>query len=92
MAMELRAELERKLGRRLPATLAWNYPTVTALARHLAENGEDAPAEKPREGSVKETAPQDASFSFDDLAEALADSSDDDLAVALRPKRTGVRG
>ncbi|OWU78228.1 type I polyketide synthase [Phaeobacter sp. 22II1-1F12B] len=92
MAMELRAELERKLGRRLPATLAWNYPTVTALARHLAENSEDAPAEKRREGSVKETAPQDAGFSFDDLAEALADSSDDYLAVALRPKRTGVRG
>ena len=92
MAMELRAELEHKLGRRLPATLAWNYPTVTALARHLAENGVGSPATKSQEISTKDLSSQDAGFSFDDLAEVLAEKSDDDLALALRPKRTGVRG
>ena len=92
MAMELRAELEHKLGRHLPATLAWNYPTVTALARHLAENGVGSPATKSQEISTKDLSSQDAGFSFDDLAEVLAEKSDDDLALALRPKRTGVRG
>jgi myxalamid-type polyketide synthase MxaE and MxaD len=35
MALEFRNRLESSFGIRLPATLAWNYPTVTALARHL---------------------------------------------------------
>jgi acyl carrier protein len=36
MALELRNRLERSLGLTLPATLVWNYPTVAALAPHLA--------------------------------------------------------
>ena len=35
MALELRNRLERGLYLKLSATLAWNYPTVTALAAHL---------------------------------------------------------
>ena len=38
LAMEFRNRLERALGRALPATLAWNYPTVRALADHLADD------------------------------------------------------
>lgn len=38
----LAGDLERWLGgRRLPATLAWDFPTIEALARHLA-TGEPA--------------------------------------------------
>jgi myxalamid-type polyketide synthase MxaE and MxaD len=35
MALELRNRLESALERPLPATLAWNYPTVESLTDHL---------------------------------------------------------
>jgi acyl carrier protein len=35
-AMTLVGDLEAKLGRRLAPTLAWDYPTIDALAEHLA--------------------------------------------------------
>ena len=36
MALELRSRLEAETGVRLPATLAWNYPSVAAMAPFLA--------------------------------------------------------
>lgn len=35
-AVSLAGDLENLLGRSLPATLLWDYPTPEALARHLA--------------------------------------------------------
>jgi acyl carrier protein len=35
-ALLLVGDLETWLGRRLPPIVLWNYPTVEALARHLA--------------------------------------------------------
>lgn len=40
MALELRNRLERSLGLTLPATTFFNYPTVAALTKHLAEKME----------------------------------------------------
>jgi acyl transferase domain-containing protein/acyl-CoA synthetase (AMP-forming)/AMP-acid ligase II/NADPH:quinone reductase-like Zn-dependent oxidoreductase/acyl carrier protein len=40
-------EMERRLGRSLPATLAWEYPTIEALAAHLAETGDQEPPTTP---------------------------------------------
>ncbi len=37
MTLELRNRLEASLGLTLSATLAWNYPTISALAPYLAE-------------------------------------------------------
>jgi hypothetical protein len=37
MALELRNLLEAGSGLSLSATLAWNYPTLGALASHLAD-------------------------------------------------------
>ncbi|MDO9176097.1 MAG: acyl carrier protein, partial [Actinomycetota bacterium] len=36
MALELRNRLEHATGLTLPATVAWNYPTVAILGAHLA--------------------------------------------------------
>ena len=43
-AMMLVGDLEEHLGVRLPPTLAWTYPTVEALAEHLAETRANASA------------------------------------------------
>ncbi|MGD9836054.1 MAG: acyl carrier protein, partial [Piscinibacter sp.] len=37
MALELRNRLEKRTGVALSPTLAWNHPTVAAIAGHLAE-------------------------------------------------------
>jgi phthiocerol/phenolphthiocerol synthesis type-I polyketide synthase C len=37
MTLELRNRLEADFGLRLSATLVWNYPTIVALAGHIAE-------------------------------------------------------
>jgi acyl carrier protein len=36
-AISLTGDLEEWLGRDLPATLAWDYPNIEALARHLSD-------------------------------------------------------
>jgi len=38
MAVALSKALEGVLGRAVPATLVWNFPTIDAIARHLAAN------------------------------------------------------
>lgn len=53
LSLELRNRLERALGRALPATLAWNYPTIAALSTHLA--GEARAASAPQAGTSDRT-------------------------------------
>jgi acyl carrier protein len=43
-AVELATALERELGRELPGTLFYDYPSARDLARHLAGDGATAPA------------------------------------------------
>lgn len=40
-AVSLSGDLERWLGRRLPPTLVWDYPTIDAIAEHLAAASPD---------------------------------------------------
>ena len=53
MALELRNRLERRSGAALSPTLAWNHPTLAAMAAHLAErlglalDAAEAPAVEP---------------------------------------------
>src|SRR3982751_6090326 len=51
-AMMLVGDLEEHLKRRLPPTLAWTYPTVEALAAHLAESRETAAAPAAPDGDL----------------------------------------
>jgi acyl carrier protein len=41
-AVNISGELEHWLGRRLPVTLVWDFPTIELLARALAEGNEQA--------------------------------------------------
>jgi acyl carrier protein len=41
-AMSMVGDLEAKFSRRLNPTLAWDYPTIDALAQHLADHLEVA--------------------------------------------------
>jgi myxalamid-type polyketide synthase MxaE and MxaD len=78
LAMELRNRLEAALGRPLSATLAWNYPTVAALAAHLAGDGEAAAP------APAESAPAGRSEALAEIAQL----SDEEAALALRASRT----
>jgi myxalamid-type polyketide synthase MxaE and MxaD len=76
MTVELRRRLEAALDRTLPATIAFEYPTVAALAGYLCTvlgkvESSDAPAP-----AVAAAAPVAA-------LEALADRSEDELASML---------
>jgi acyl transferase domain-containing protein/acyl carrier protein len=83
LAMELRNRLEAALGRPLPATLAWNYPTVAALVDHLA--GADATAARAQSPEASApTAPP-----IDDSLLRIAEISDEEAALALRAGRPG---
>jgi myxalamid-type polyketide synthase MxaE and MxaD len=81
LAMEFRNRLERALGRALPATLAWNYPTVRALADHLAGDAGTA--------TVSATVTPIASIQLGTRLGAVAEMSDADALVALRARRRG---
>ena len=49
MALELRDRLSRRLGRPLPATLPYDYPTIESLADRLACWAEPMPPAPPQE-------------------------------------------
>jgi phthiocerol/phenolphthiocerol synthesis type-I polyketide synthase D len=40
--VSISGELEHWLGRRLPVTLVWDFPTIELLAKALAEGNEQA--------------------------------------------------
>jgi myxalamid-type polyketide synthase MxaE and MxaD len=76
MALELRNRLEASLGLTLSATLIWGYPTIAALASHLATKMEiplDAVTEDTTEADVAHV----ADLSADETRALLAAELDD---------------
>jgi NAD(P)-dependent dehydrogenase (short-subunit alcohol dehydrogenase family)/SAM-dependent methyltransferase/acyl carrier protein len=82
MSVELKTRLERSVGKALPSTLTFNYPTVAELAEYLATNvlpqAVELPA--PAEVPIEPTSVED----IDDLSE-------DDLADLLMKKLKGLQ-
>jgi acyl carrier protein len=71
MGLELRNRLEATLGLTLSATLVWTYPTLEALAPHLADKlGLSPSAEPPK----PEPVPEPASTSLDHLSDTEAEA------------------
>lgn len=73
----LAGDLEEWLGRTLPATLVWEYPTIEVLSRHLAGAGGAAAAPQPI--PTVADAP-----GIEALLRAIEGLSDDSAAIALR--------
>jgi acyl carrier protein len=51
-AMMLVGDLEQLLARRLPPTLAWDYPTQEAMAKHLGSEAVSAAAEESDDSEI----------------------------------------
>jgi NADPH:quinone reductase-like Zn-dependent oxidoreductase/acyl carrier protein len=81
MALELRNRLEAEVGSALPATVAWNYPTVTALARFLAER---------LEPSLAVATVESAAVADEPIEEEWADLSQRDLEALLADELAAV--
>jgi len=77
-AFILTGDLAEWLGRDLPATLLWDYPTIEALARRLAENW------KGREPAV--TFRDEMSHTFEEI-EKLSEAEAHDALVKTRTKK-----
>lgn len=99
MALELRNRLELELDLRLPASLAWNYPTVGGLSEHLlqvltidgptpppASVDSTSPSAAPdREPSAEVGLPAEGErSSVGDVVEELSRQSDEEVLRALR--------
>jgi myxalamid-type polyketide synthase MxaE and MxaD len=84
MAVDLKARLEAAVGHRLPSTLTFNYPTVTALAGYLADEVLGVRPPSPAPAAPASGAPVVAADSRDDLSE-------DELAALLAEKLGRVR-
>jgi len=87
MGLELRNRLERALQRPLSATLAWNYPTVDALATYLdaliAPDGSPSGLAAAADPALS-TAPTPVDVGLATLLAELTSLTDDDAARALR--------
>ncbi len=85
MSVELKGRLESSVGKPLPSTLTFNYPTIADLARYLDESVL-APAAAPAQSSTP--AAQPAAEEAEQAAPTpdVDDLSEDDLAALLASK------
>jgi SAM-dependent methyltransferase len=84
MAVQLRNRLNRALAlaKSLPSTLMFDYPTIDAIALHLAQRFEESPAAKPAAGPAAAAPAVDAG--------TVAAMSDEEIARLL-DERVGAR-
>jgi hypothetical protein len=80
MAVELSNRLKAQLGQALPTTLAFEYPTIHALANYLEQNVLSTAMK--REGIAEKATPL-ADFSEEVLLSELEALSDDEIEASL---------
>ena len=86
LALELRNRLQSAVESPLPATLAFYFPTVADLARHLAQNVLRLELTAPSDGPASdESARQTALDEIDELSDEMAEA-------LLNAELSGVRG
>jgi phthiocerol/phenolphthiocerol synthesis type-I polyketide synthase A len=76
MAMSIRREVEQLVGIQLSATMLWNHPTITSLARYLA----------------KQLVPQEDSEGESDIADGSTDSVLDSLFDSVESTSASTEG
>jgi myxalamid-type polyketide synthase MxaE and MxaD len=84
--MDLRNRLERLLSRQLPASLAWNYPTIEALAEYLSAPADSCASSNGAPPAVNTGNGRELA-GVSPLLEGLNDWSDDDVLRELRGGR-----
>jgi hypothetical protein len=82
MTLELRNRLEASLGLKLSATVVWSYPTLTALAEHLAKRL-DLGADAERADAVAPTGAAAAPAPSPAPVGNVEELSDDEAAALL---------
>jgi acyl transferase domain-containing protein/acyl carrier protein len=86
MGLELRNRLEAELSLQLPASVVWNYPTVKALAPHLASLLE-IPIDAPRSLEVV-AAPEASAEDIDSLLHEIENLAGDEVRRLLELDKT----
>jgi epothilone polyketide synthase D len=79
MGLEIRNRLEASLGLTLSATMAWTYPTLSALTTHLAQRM-DLALEEPAAASNQED------DRLSQIADSIAHLSDEEMEALLMKK------
>jgi epothilone polyketide synthase D len=82
MGLELRNRIEDLLGIKVPATLLWTYPTVTALSLQLAGQANMAGRDGRRSDMVKSSTAEDDNEAAQLDEEGLLALLDESLARA----------
>ena len=87
MGLELRAQLERSFKIPVPATLVWNYPNVSALARELGRRAQipidGSPATRSMGPQPSEPATLEAAADLEAMLAELEQLSDEDARRLL---------
>jgi acyl transferase domain-containing protein/acyl carrier protein len=86
MSVELKGRLETSVGKPLPSTLTFNYPTIADLARFLDESVLTTTVSEP-----VQPAPRPAENVTEAPEEELDDLSEDDLAALLASKLSKLK-
>jgi len=83
MSVELKSRLERAVNRKLPSTLTFNYPTVTALVDYLLR---EIPSSGGAGGIQKAKTEIAAAMPTDDAEASVEAASEEALAARLEEK------
>ena len=86
MSVELKGKLESSVGKPLPSTLTFNYPTIADLARYLDESVLAAPTPVESAPTAAPAAPAAEAPEGD-----IEDMSEDDLAALLASKLSKLK-